>query len=390
MNADRTVDVVIVGGGIAGVSAGYFLSVSGQSVALVEAEATLAHHTTGRSAAQYLCNYGDEVVRRMSKVGRPFFADPPSQFCDGELWTNRPRMRVAGPDLIDTFKAEAIEERKLVPSTTFIDAAEAMELFPAMRPDLIGCGVIEPDAMELDVARLHQLFVRGIRHHKGTIDVSAAASSIQRQGSGWRVTAGNETIDCAVVVNAAGAWGDRVATMAGVDPIGLHPLRRTAFIARIASTHDTTGWPLTDFETAADGMLLYCAPDSGGIFVSPGDETPSVPCDAKPDELDIAMAIDRLNTWTTLAVRSVSSSWAGLRTFTANRSLVAGFAAEAPGYFWLTGHGGYGIQTSPGLGRTAASLITSGDVPDDVVSLGVSAADLSPDRAAIRGAFAAH
>jgi len=299
-------------------------------------------------------------------------------------------MRVAGPDMVDTFKAETIEEQKLVPSTTFLDASETMKLLPVMRPDLVACGVIEPNAMELDVAAIHQLFVRGIRHHGGSIDVSKAARTIERSGSTWLVTAGNETIECDLVVNAAGAWGDPVARMAGVKPIGLHPLRRTAFIARIDSNHDTDHWPLTDFETASDGMVLYCKPESGGLLVSPGDETPSEPCDAKPEELDIAMAIDQLNTWTTLDVRSVASSWAGLRTFTANRSLVAGFAPDADGFFWLTGHGGYGIQTAPGLGRTAASIITSGDVPHDVASLDVSALDLSAGRSEISGDLISH
>jgi len=370
---------------MAGVSVGFFLAEFGLGVALVEAEATLAHHTTGRSAAQFLENYGDETVRRMSVAGRPFFADPPEQFCDSQLWTNRPRMRAAGPDMVDTFRAETIEEQKLVPSTTLLDADDAMAMLPVMRPELVACGVIEPNAMELDVAAIHQLFVRGIRHHGGSIDVSKAVRTIERSGTGWRVTAGDEVIECAIVVNAAGAWGDRVAAMAGLDPIGIHPLRRTAFIARIDSTHDTTNWPLTDFETSSDGMVLYCKPESGGLLVSPGDETPSEPCDAKPAEIDIAMAIDQLNTWTTLGVRSVASSWAGLRTFTANRSLVAGFAPGFDGFFWLTGHGGYGIQTAPGLGRTAAAIIVDGEVPSDVAALGVTAADLSADRPGIRG-----
>jgi len=172
MNANRRVDVVIVGGGMAGVSVGFFLAESGLGVALVEAEPTLAHHTTGRSAAQFLENYGDATVRRMSVAGRPFFADPPEQFCDSQLWTNRPRMRVAGSDMVDTLRAETIEEQKLVPSTTFLDAGETMAMLPVMRPELVACGVIEPSAMELDVAAIHQLFVRGIRHHGGSIDVS--------------------------------------------------------------------------------------------------------------------------------------------------------------------------------------------------------------------------
>ncbi len=385
MGANRVADVVIVGGGIAGVSVGYFLAEFGLDVMLVEAEPTLAHHTTGRSAAQFLENYGDETVRRMSVASRPFFADPPPRFCDTTLWSNRARMRVGGPEMADVFRTETIKEQKLVPSTTFLDADETVAMLPVVRPELVGCGVIEPNAMELDVAALHQLFVRGIRHHGGAIAVSEPAQSIEQRRPGWSVRAGDETIECGMVVNAAGAWGDHVATMAGVEPIGLHPLRRTAFIARIDPGYDTSTWPLTDFENTSDGMMLYCKPESGGLLISPADETPSEPCDARPEELDVAMAIDRLNTWTTLGVRSVASSWAGLRTFTSNRSLVAGFAPGAPGFFWLTGHGGYGIQTAPGLGRTAASLIVDGRVPDDVAEIGVDAGDLSADRESIRG-----
>jgi len=387
MSSVRVADVVIVGGGIAGVSVGHFLAEAGVDVAIVEAEATLAHHTTGRSAAQFLENYGDDTVRRMSMASRPFFADPPEQFCDSALWSIRPRMRVGGPEMADLFRTETVEEQRLVPSTTLLDAEQTLAMLPVMRPELVGCGVIEPNAMELDVAALHQLFVRGIRHHGGAIAVSQPVTSIEPTKSAWRVTAGDEAIECGVVVNAAGAWGDQVAAMAGVEPIGLHPLRRTAFIARIDPGHDTTAWPLTDFESLADGMMLYCKPESGGLLVSPADETPSEPCDAKPEELDIALAIDRLNTWTTLNVRSIASSWAGLRTFTADRSLVAGFAPGANGYFWLSGHGGYGIQTAPGLGRTAASLILNGRVPDDVAAIGVTSGDLAADRPGTRGSL---
>jgi len=385
MSSPSNADVVVVGGGIAGMSVGYFLAEAGLSVALVEAETTLAHHTTGRSAAQFLENYGDDTVRRLCAAGRPFFAEPPENFCDSALWEPRPMLRVGGPDLVDSFKEEAAEARKLVPSTEYLSAADTLAHVPVLRPELVACGILEPNAMDLDVAGLHQLFVRGLRHHGGTIDVSRPATAIESTGSGWRVTAGDGVIECDVVVNAAGAWADRVAATAGVEPIGLHVLRRTAFVARIPDGLDTTRWPLTDLETPEDGMAAYFKPESGGLLMSPADETPSEPCDARPEEIDIAMTIDRINTWTTLDVRSVSSSWAGLRTFSANRSLIAGFAPDAPNFFWLAGHGGYGIQTAPGLGRGAASIITTGALPDDIAALGLQPADLSADRPELRG-----
>ncbi len=385
MVGDGSVDVVIVGGGMAGVSVGYFLAESGMSVALVEAEPTLAFHTTGRSAAQYLENYGDDVVRRLTAAGRPFFAEPPEQFCDTELWSPRPMMRIGGPELVDHFRAEVTAARTLVPSTEFLDGATAVERHPAIRPELVAGAIYEPDAMDLDVAGLHQLFVRGLRHHGGAIHVSSPVVAAEPSGSGWRITAGDLVIDCGVVINASGAWADQVASMAGVEPIGLHALRRTAFVARVPDRFDPSTWPLTDFESPERGMEVYCKPESGGLLVSPADETPSDPCDARPEELDIAMAIDRINTWTTLDVRSVSSSWAGLRTFTANRSLVAGFAPDAPGFFWLAGQGGYGIQTAPGLGRAASALIQSGSLPADIADRGVTPEDLSADRPELSG-----
>ncbi len=379
-------DVVVIGGGIAGVSVGYYLSERGLDVLLVEAEPTLAHHTTGRSAAIFLENYGNDVVRRLTVAGRAFLTEPPPQLVDGPVVTPLPVMRVGRPEQIEQLYDSARSAQGLVPTTRYLDAAETLELFPVLRPELVGGSVLEPDAMEMDVAGLHQAFVRGLRANGGAIATSSPVVGLAPAAGGWRVTLPGSSIDCPVVVNAAGAWCDRIAAMAGVEPVGLVPLRRTVCVAALPDGMVADGWPFVVFETPGGGVEdAYCKPEAGGLLVSPADETPSEPCDAKPEEIDVARGLDQVARWTTLELRHVRSAWAGLRSFVADRTMVAGFAPDAPGFFWLAGQGGYGIHTSPGLGRMAAGLVVDGAVPDDLAALGLTAADLAADRPGLRG-----
>ncbi|MFQ5558318.1 MAG: NAD(P)/FAD-dependent oxidoreductase, partial [Acidimicrobiales bacterium] len=353
----ETADVVIIGGGIAGVSAGWFLADRGLTVHLLEAEATLAHHTTGRSAAQYLETYGNDVVRRLTVASRSFFADPPAELVDGPLWSPRPMMRVGGTAHVARLRTEAEAARALAPSTSFVDTAGALELCSALRPDMVAGAVLEPEAMELDVAGINQAFVRGIRRRDGTISTRCPVIGLERADTGWKVA-----------VNAAGAWCDRVASMAGLDGVGLRPLRRTVAIVAVHEDFDTSAWPLVAFEADDGSMEGYFKPEPGGLLVSPADETPSEPCDARPEELDVALGLDVVSRWTTLELRHVRSSWAGLRSFVADRTFVVGSAPDGDGFFWLAGQGGYGIQTAPGLGRAVAGLVVDGRLPADLAT----------------------
>ena len=386
----HTADAVIIGGGIAGVSVGYELCQRGLSVQLVEAEPTLAHHSTGRSAAHYLETYGNESVRRLTIAGRPFFDNPPSELVDGPLWRNQPLMHVCSPDHVDRVRALAREYQKLVPTTEFISPAEAVALMSVLRPDVIGGALLEPDAMELDVAAIHQAFVRGMRSHQAQIVTNARVTAIAPSGDGWTVTTSSGVISTALVINAAGAWCDQIAQLASIEPLGLLPLRRTVAVASLpAGIDDAASWPLVAFEAEAGGMAGYCKPEPGGLLISPADETLSLPCDARADEIDVAQAIDVIGQWTTLDLRHVRTTWAGLRTFAADRSLVAGFDAAAPGFFWLAGQGGYGIQTAPGLARAAAGLLLDGELPHDLIAAGLTEAELAPGRPGVSGALAA-
>jgi D-arginine dehydrogenase len=367
-------DVVVIGGGIAGVSAAHFLAEQGRSVLLVEAETVLAHHTTGRSAALYFENYGHMAIRSLSKASRRFFESPPEGLADAPLLSPRGALTIARPHQRQHFEQVVAEADTTGTLVHRLDPAGAAEVVPAIRSERLIGALWEPDAADMDVGAIHQAFVRGMRRHGGEIRTSSPVTSIDSFGGGWRIGTPDFDVVCDVVVNAAGAWCDVVAAMAGIEPVGLVPKRRTAFM--VPGDQAWSDWPLVvdvdhDFYFKPDGEQLLC---------SLADETPSEPCDAKPDELDVALAIERINEATTLGIRSVRSAWAGLRSFVPDGAMVIGFEPAAPRFFWLAGQGGTGIQTAPGAGMLAAGLICHGTVPDQLAVFGVDTASLGVRR----------
>lgn len=348
---------VIIGGGIAGVSAAYFLAerVGGDKVVLVEAEKHLAHHTTGRSAAILVENYGEAPIRALTQASLGFLHSPPPHLVDGPILSPRGSLFVASAQeddqierLVTEAKQTGVVQRELTPE-------EASLLCPALRTEPVNRALYEPEAADIDVAGLHQAFVRGFRQAGGTIKLSWRVDEIVRSETGWRISAGSERLDAETIVNATGAWGDAVAELAGIVPLGLTPMRRTIFT--VASPFGgSADWPLV-----SDAKhTWYAKPDGQQFLCSPADETPSEPCDAKPDELDIARAIEKVNDATELEIRSVRSSWAGLRTFAPDRSIVIGADPDQPSFMWLVGQGGTGIQTSPAAGQLVANLLVDG------------------------------
>ncbi len=323
-----TWDVLVVGGGIAGVSVAAELA-EHRSVLLVEGEPELARHTTGRSAAVYLPSYGGPLVRALTAASRPLFGDG--------LLSPRPTVWVG-------------VERRPVPAEP-ITTAEALRLCPVLRPDRIGETALDPDTMDIDVMALHQGYVRRLRE-RGAIRLNAPLTALRRDGDGWTATIGQEDSRVTHVVNAAGAWADKIAALAGVPTIGLRPLRRTIAVAAGGTPVDPT-WPLV----SDAGDRFYFRPESQGVLISPADETPTEPLDAKPDELDVALAVERVNEATTLALRTVRTAWAGLRSFVADREPVVGEPDGHPGFAFFAGQGGYGIQMAPALARAGADLV---------------------------------
>lgn len=365
--------VLVVGGGIAGVAAGYYLALAGHEVVLVEQEPALAYHSTGRSAALFFENYGAMANRPLTTGSRSFFEQPPAGLVDHRLLAPRGALWVGRPDQIEALHHVFESDRERSDAGRWLEPNEAARLVPALRSDYLGGAVWEPDPFDIDVAAIHQAFVRGMRAAGARIMTRAPVSAMTRSNE-WKVQAGEEVLSADVVINAAGAWCDVVARIAGAISIGLQPLRRTAFM--VPGSAEYASWPLVcDIENE-----FYFRPDGPQLLCSLADETPSDPCDARPEEIDIALAIERINTATTLGIRSVRSSWAGLRSFVVDRAMVIGFDRALEGFFWLAGQGGTGIQTAPSAGRLTAALVDRGNPPEDLLEFGLDLAALSPDR----------
>lgn len=368
------VDVVVIGAGIAGASAGFAIADAGTEVVVVEREGAGDRHSTGRSAAVFTECYAAFVARRLAMGSRVFLENPPEGFTEVPLLNTRPLLFVGREDQRAALETTAAESQVMVPSVRLVTGEEAEELVPALRPGYAAGGVIEPGAMDIDVAALHQGYLRGVRRSGGTVALHAEASEITRHGGRWNVAAGDTVYEAEVVVDAAGAWGDEVAIRAVVPPLGLRPLRRTAFTVPGPGGHE--GWPmLIDVDEQ-----WYLKPEGVNLLASPADETPAPPGDVRHEEIDVAVAIDRINEATTLGIRHVHHAWAGLRTFTADRVPAAGFDPDHPGFFWLVGQGGSGIKTSPALGRWVAAIVTGAEPPDDLVASGLRQEDLDPAR----------
>jgi D-arginine dehydrogenase len=363
-------DFLIVGGGIAGASAAWALA-AGARVALLEAEERCGYHSTGRSAALFADAHGAPVPRALGAASRPFFEQPPPGFCDVPLVTPRGALQIARAD------QRAALRRVIDGGLDRLSVDEALRVVPVLRPDYVAGAALEPGAMDIDVDALLQGFLRGLEARGGTVHTRSRIVALERRGGRWiGATATSLAFRAPTVINAAGAWADEIARLAGVRPIGLRPLRRTAFLVRPDGGRDVTRWPMViDVDET-----FYFKPDAGRLLVSPEDETPLPPCDVRPDELDVAVGADRLQRATSLTVVSVEKSWAGLRSFVADRAPVVGFAPDAPGFFWLAGQGGFGILTSPALARVAAALAARRPLPEDVTARGISVDDLGPRR----------
>lgn len=350
---ETSFDAIVIGAGIAGATTAAALSAD-RRVALVEAEEQAGYHTTGRSAAMWIQNYGPPDVRRLTGLSRAFFESPPGGFTEVPLLKRRPSVFLAPASQVpqlDGLLAEGIGLR-----TIALDELRAM--VPALRPDYAAAAAIELDSFDMDVAAIHQGFLRQLHANSGVLALRHRAGRIDRRGNAWEVhTSAGAIFNAPVVVNAAGAWGDEVAAIAGIRPLGLTPCRRTAVIV------DPSPWDASEWPVVGDvASTWYARPEARTrLLVSPADETPMHAHDVRPDELDIALGIDRTQAALAIEVRRVEHSWAGLRTFTPDHSLAFGWGAAAEGFFWCVGQGGYGIQTSPAAGRLAADLIIGRD-----------------------------
>jgi D-arginine dehydrogenase len=367
----KTADIIVIGGGISGVSAAAELAADAR-VTILEMEPQAGYHATGRSAAYFAASYGKKVIREITACCEGFLREPPEGFCESELFRPRDCMYFGREDQAE----KLLEMQADNPRLQFVDARTVCERVPVLSPGYVYGAMWDSRGGDLDVDAMLQAFLKQFRHRGGQWMANHCVSGLERKAGLWRVTAGGQTFEAPVVVNAAGAWVERIAALAGLESLGIKPLRRTAFTISVPEGVDTRNWP----EMMDVDEEFYFKPDAGQILISPADETPSEPCDAQPEDLDVATGVYRFEQATGLDIRRVNHSWAGLRTFAPDRILVAGFDPRSEGFFWLAGQGGYGVMCSPAMARLTRYLVTGAEPEGDFKTMKTHVGDVAPDR----------
>lgn len=369
-------DFIIIGGGIAGASTGFWLSPHGRVIVL-ERESHPGYHSTGRSAALYTAAYGTPQVRALTQASRDFFDAPPAGFCEHPLLTPRGEMTVDFTGDPAELNNQYLSAKATVPQMQLLSADEAFARLPILRREKVFGAIYDPTATDIDTDALHQGYLRGIRRHQGEIHTDCEVLGLTRDSEGqWQVRTGEQTFSAPVIINAAGAWADQLGAMAGAKPLGLVPKRRAAFIFAGPEGLDCHDWPML----VSLDESFYMKPDAGMFLGSPANADPVEPHDVQPEELDIAMGIYQIEQATTLTIRRPTRTWAGLRSFVSDGDLVSGFDPLVPGLFWVAAQGGYGIQTSPAMGQASAALVRGDALPQQLTQFGLSARMLSPSR----------
>jgi D-arginine dehydrogenase len=363
----ESVDVLIVGGGIAGASLGARLA-GGRRAMLIESEDLCGRHATGRSAAFWQASLGgDTPERRLSLASKPMF-DMNWPGSPTALLRPRGGIHLTGPsgEMFDEADAMAGEYR-----IEHLDRAELDAMLPGLREQWTGAWY-EATCADIDVAAFHAACLAAFRRQGGRVHTDAGLQSARRSDGRWIVETGSGQVEAGIIVNAAGAWGDDVAARCGVRALGLQPKRRTVVQLRIGRT----GLRDLPFVTDLHASFYFKGEGDNSVWVCPLDETDTDPCDAAPEEIDVAIAIDRFERAVDWPVEAVERKWAGLRTFAPDRGMKFGFDSEAEGFFWCVGQGGMGIQTAPAASLLCASLIRGDALPDELP--GLSAADFAP------------
>jgi D-arginine dehydrogenase len=368
-------DVLVVGAGIAGASIAYFLAARARVVVL-ERESQPGYHSTGRSAALFSETYGTPQVRALTRASRAFLAHPPAGFADGPILSPRGALLVGGPDDGALLEAELAAMRRITPEACRLRREAVLAAVPVLRAEHLGDAILEPGACDIDVHRLHQGFLRGLARRGGELVCEAGVTAVERSASGWTVHTRHRSWHAHRLVDAAGAWADLLAAMAGVLPIGLQPRRRSAFTFAPPPGVDPRSWPAV----IALDESWYVKPDAGVLIGSPANADPVAPQDVQPETLDVAIAIDRIERATTMTIRRPIRTWAGLRSFVADGGLVGGPDPDQPSFVWTAAQGGYGIQTCAAMGEACAALALGEPIPERLAAHGIDAEMLSAAR----------
>ncbi len=373
----RTIDTIVIGAGIAGLSAAARIAQHCDTVVL-ERESAPGYHSSGRSATFCHFGIGNGLVHRLTAISKEIFAAPPDNDHPplarrmAAFFIARDHEREALKRLTETTLSHSPDARQIAEE-------EISDIVPVLKigDDAFVGGLYDPDAYKLDSDAMLQTNVRALRDAGGALISNSPVTGIRSVGSNWIVDTPGESYQAQRIINAAGSWADDIAAMASVTPLRLTPLKRTIIAIRPPDGIDVSDWPFT--KTVGDGF--YMLPEgSGRLLACPMDETPSEPCDAQPDEETIALAAWQVEQATTMSIRRIDHKWSGLRTFAPDKSPVAGYAPDAPGFFWLAGQGGFGLQTSPGMAMAAESLALGLDWPDPLRAMGIDPAEMSPAR----------
>ncbi len=373
----QSFDVIVIGAGMAGASVASEMS-SIARVLVLEAEQQPGFHSTGRSAALFSEVYGAPPIRALSRASRRSFVEP-SLDVDVPLVTRRGTLLIAAHQQVAALE-NYLADPAVRAATRRLDSEETRSLVPILRAEAAIESVFEPDSCDIDVHALHQAYLRDARRKGALLVTGAKIEEIKRAEGVWRVTVAGDRYMAPALVNAAGAWADHVAWLAGVRQVGLTPMRRTMAVVEAPRGHDSHAWPMV---VAADESF-YFKPDAGRMLLSPADETPTEPCDCQPEEIDVAVAAHRYEEATGLTVPRILGRWAGLRTFAPDRLPVVGNLPDEPGFVWMAGQGGYGIQIAPALAAITAAIVAGQVMPDRVAAEGVRLEDLLPSRLLMR------
>jgi D-arginine dehydrogenase len=379
MSGAGAIDAVIIGAGIAGTSVAYFMSDHARVVVL-EREPQPGFHSTGRSAALFSETYGSEQVRALTRASRGFFERPPRGFTDSPLLSPRGALVFGSRDL-HAQVLQAYESMRTFSPLQLLDEAQMRALVPVLVPEHAHLGLFEPGAADIDVNSLHQGYIRGLKQRGSRLECGVEIHSIERSGAEWLLEvsmrgAQPHTLRAPLLVDAAGAWADEVAALAGVGQLGIEPRRRSAFLFQPPEGIETARWPFVTSVTED----FYFKPDAGLLLGSPANADPARPHDVQAEDIDIATAIDRIEQVTTMRIQRPMRPWAGLRSFVADGGLVGGFQPGARGFFWVAALGGYGIQTSAAMGEACAHLALGRPLPLHLTDAGLSAAMLAVER----------
>jgi D-arginine dehydrogenase len=370
-------DYVIVGAGMAGVSLAYRLPEEAH-VLVLERESHVAYHSTGRSAAMFVETYGTETIRALTVAGNDFFSHPPAGFSDQPILLPRGVLYVGTAEQQGLLDSQYQDWHEQGLDVSRLSAEEALAMVPCLDPAQLAGALYDGQGQDMDVHALHQGFLKGAQAKGVKLRLDTEVLSAKWDGECWQVQLNSEptTLRTRVLVNAAGAWADTLAERCGVQALGIQPKRRSAFLFSPPEGVDHREWPaVIDI-----GEEFYFKPDAGMLLGSPANADDVDAHDVVAEELDVATGIYRIEERTQLRIRRPSHTWAGLRSFAPDGELVIGQDAQCPGFFWLAGQGGYGIQTAAGASLLAASLLQKQDLPESLKALKIDPAVVSPAR----------